>query len=111
MASGFRSKGHFKAAIYIPLWGTRSLPTLIPEEPYFVTRMRDNACYEVIDERPIPQRRRILTDQIIRLIGVGRMLERQLRGILQAKDPVVSLSNPHENQLKSPSQPADSTSI
>ena len=43
-------------------------------------------------------------------IGVGRMLERQLRGMLQAKDPVVSLSNPHENRLKSPSQPADSTS-
>lgn len=35
-------------------------------------------------------------------IGVGRMLERQLRGMLQAKD--------HENRLKSPSQPADSTS-
>ena len=43
-------------------------------------------------------------------IGVGRMLERQLRGILQAKDPVVSLSNPHENRLKLPPQPADSTS-
>ena len=38
---------------------------------YFVTRMKENACYEVIEERPIPQRRRILTDQIIRLIGVG----------------------------------------
>jgi IS4 transposase len=38
---------------------------------YFVTRMKENACYEVIEERPVPQHRRILKDQIIRLIGVG----------------------------------------
>ena len=38
---------------------------------YFVTRMKEHACYEVIEERPIPQHRRILTDQIIRLTGVG----------------------------------------
>lgn len=35
-------------------------------------------------------------------IGVGKMLERQLRGVLRA--------NTHENQLKEPSQSADSTS-
>lgn len=58
----------------------------------------------------------LFTDEIAKAIarsggiGVGRMLERQLRGMLQAQDPVVSLSNPHENRLKEPSQPADSTS-
>jgi len=33
--------------------------------------MKGNARYEVIEERPVPQYRRILKDQIIRLIGVG----------------------------------------
>lgn len=57
----------------------------------------------------------LFTDEVAKTIarsggiGVGRMLERQLRGMLQAKDSVVSLSNPHENQLKAPLQPADST--
>lgn len=58
----------------------------------------------------------LFTDEIAKAIarsggiGVGRMLERQLRGILQAQNSVVSLSNPREIRLKSPSQPADSTS-
>lgn len=57
----------------------------------------------------------LFTDEVAKAIarsggiGVGKMLERQLRGMLQAKDSVVSLSNPHENQLKTPLQPADST--
>lgn len=38
---------------------------------YFVTRMKENACYEVIEDRPVPQHRRILKDQVIRLTGVG----------------------------------------
>jgi IS4 transposase len=37
---------------------------------YFVTRMKDNALFEVIEERPLPQRRNIVSDQIIRLTGV-----------------------------------------
>jgi hypothetical protein len=38
---------------------------------FFVTRMKDNAQYEVVEERPVPQNRNILKDQSIRLTGVG----------------------------------------
>lgn len=38
---------------------------------YFVTRMKDNALFEVIEEREPPQNRNILKDQTIRLTGVG----------------------------------------
>ena len=38
---------------------------------YFVTRMKDNALFEVVEEREPPQNRRILKDQIIRLTGPG----------------------------------------
>jgi len=38
---------------------------------FFVTRMKDNAQFEVVEERESPQNRRILRDQIIRLTGVG----------------------------------------
>ena len=38
---------------------------------YFVTRMKDNALFEVVEEREPPQNRGILTDQIIRLTGPG----------------------------------------
>jgi len=34
---------------------------------YFVTRMKDKALYEVVEERPVPQNRNVLKDQIIRL--------------------------------------------
>ena len=37
---------------------------------YFVTRLKDNADYEVVEERPVPQRGNILADRIIRLTGV-----------------------------------------
>jgi hypothetical protein len=37
---------------------------------YFVTRMKDNAIFEVVEEKPIPQNRNILKDQIIRLTGL-----------------------------------------
>ena len=37
---------------------------------YFVTRQKENAVYEVVEERDIPQYRSILSDQIIRLTGV-----------------------------------------
>lgn len=40
---------------------------------YFVTRMKDNALFEVVEERDPPQNRGILTDQIIRLSGPGAM--------------------------------------
>jgi hypothetical protein len=37
---------------------------------FFVTRMKDNALFEVVEEKPIPQNRNILKDQIIRLTGL-----------------------------------------
>jgi IS4 transposase len=37
---------------------------------FFVTRMKDNAVYEVIETRDIPQNRHILKDEVIRLTGV-----------------------------------------
>jgi hypothetical protein len=38
---------------------------------FFVTRMKDNARFEVVEDRPPPQSRNILKDQTIRLTGVG----------------------------------------
>jgi len=38
---------------------------------YFVTRMKDNALFEVVEERTVPQNRHILKDQTIRLTGTG----------------------------------------
>jgi hypothetical protein len=38
---------------------------------FFVTRMKDNALYEVIEQREPPRNRGILKDQTIRLSGVG----------------------------------------
>ncbi len=37
---------------------------------YFVTRLKDNAAYEVVEECQVPANRNILADQIIRLTGV-----------------------------------------
>jgi hypothetical protein len=36
---------------------------------YFVTRLKDNAAFEVVDERSIPEGRNIIADQIIRFTG------------------------------------------
>jgi len=41
------------------------------EGVFFVTRMKDNAVYDVVEEREVPQHRNILKDQIVRLTGVG----------------------------------------
>jgi len=38
---------------------------------YFVTRLKENALYEVVEQRTIPQRSNILSDQVIRLTGVN----------------------------------------
>ena len=40
-------------------------------EVFFVTRMKDNAQFEVLAERAPPQNRNILSDQTIRLTGIG----------------------------------------
>jgi hypothetical protein len=37
---------------------------------FFVTRIKDNAVYQVIEERPVPLHRNIKADQIIKLTGV-----------------------------------------
>jgi hypothetical protein len=37
---------------------------------YFVTRMKDNALYEVLEHRTVPLNRHILADETIRLTGV-----------------------------------------
>lgn len=36
---------------------------------FFVTRMKDNALYEVVGERDVPQNRNILKDELIQLTG------------------------------------------
>lgn len=38
---------------------------------YFVTRMKDNTLFEVVEEHTVPQNRNILKDQTIRLTGAG----------------------------------------
>jgi hypothetical protein len=38
---------------------------------YFVTRMKDNALFEVVEERDMPKNRNIIKDQVIRLTGMG----------------------------------------
>ena len=38
---------------------------------YVVTRMKDNALFEVVEEREVPKHRNILKDQTIRLSGPG----------------------------------------
>ncbi|PJA58197.1 MAG: transposase, partial [Rhodocyclales bacterium CG_4_9_14_3_um_filter_68_10] len=38
---------------------------------YFVTRMKDNTLFEVVEEHPVPQNRNIFKDQTIRVTGVG----------------------------------------
>lgn len=42
---------------------------------FFVTRMKDNALYEVIQQRPVPKNRSVRSDQIIRLCGRGAALK------------------------------------
>ncbi len=38
---------------------------------YFVTRMKDNALYEVVGEKKVPQNRHVLKDELIELRGIG----------------------------------------
>ena len=44
---------------------------------YFVTRMKENARYEVIEQRTPPQNRNILRDEVIRLTGVHAKIPAQ----------------------------------
>jgi hypothetical protein len=38
---------------------------------FFVTRLKDNAAYTVVERRPVPERSAILRDEIIELTGVA----------------------------------------
>jgi hypothetical protein len=40
---------------------------------YFVTRMKDNALYEVVGGKEVPQNRHILKDELIELRGLGAL--------------------------------------
>jgi hypothetical protein len=42
---------------------------LTKRQVYFVTRLKDNAAYEVVEERVVPQNRHVQCDQVIRLSG------------------------------------------
>ncbi len=68
---------------------------------YFVTRMKDNAQFEVVEEREPPQNRNIVTDQTIRLTGTGAHdkcphLLRRVEAIREdTGDTLVFLTNHH----------------
>lgn len=40
---------------------------------WFVTRMKDNALYEIVERRAVPRRGNILSDEIVGLIGPGAL--------------------------------------
>lgn len=69
---------------------------------FFVTRMKDNALFEVIEERKPPQNRGILRDQTIRLTGVGAQekcphLLRRIEAVREDTGEVlVFLTNHHD---------------
>jgi hypothetical protein len=47
---------------------------------FFVTRLKSNAVYEVVEDREVPQERNILQDRVIRLSGdAGKKCEHLLR--------------------------------
>jgi len=66
---------------------------------YFVTRQKDNAVYEVVEEQKVPQNRNILADQIIRFTGPvsGRKCPVELRRIVvwdaKKNEQIVLLTN------------------
>ena len=68
---------------------------------YFVTRMKDNALFEVVEEREVGQNRNILKDQTIRLTGTGAQnkcppLLRRIEAIREdTGDILVFITNHH----------------
>lgn len=47
----------------------RGFARLTESGAYFVTRMKDNALYRVVEERAVPKNRNILKDEIVELTG------------------------------------------
>ncbi len=43
---------------------------LTADEVFFVTRLKDNALYDVVERRPVPARSHVRRDEVIRLTGV-----------------------------------------
>ena len=72
------------------------------QEIFFVTRMKDNAQFEVVQEHEPPQNRGILVDQTIRLTGVGAQdkcphLLRRVEAVrADTGDILVFLTNHHQ---------------
>lgn len=72
------------------------------QEIFFVTRMKDNAQFEVVQEHEPPQNRGILADQTIRLTGVGAQdqcphLLRRVEAVrADTGDILVFLTNHHQ---------------
>lgn len=68
---------------------------------FFVTRMKDNALYEVVEEREPPKNRNIVRDQIIRFSGAGARekcshLLRRVEAVREdTGETLVFLSNHH----------------
>lgn len=68
---------------------------------FFVTRMKDNAQFEVVEEHATPQNRNILKDQTIRLTGTGALekcphLLRRVEAVREdTGDILVFLTNHH----------------
>jgi hypothetical protein len=64
---------------------------------WFVTRMKDNADYEVVERREVPKNRSILADEVIRLTGVNAPKDLRLRRIVvwveEKKDTLILLTN------------------
>jgi hypothetical protein len=71
------------------------------EGVYFVTRMKDNALFEVVEEHEVPKNRNILRDQTIRLSGTGAQekcphLLRRIEAIREdTGDILVFITNHH----------------
>ena len=71
------------------------------KDVFFVTRLKDNAQFEVVEDHEPPQHRHILTDQTIRLTGVGAQakcpqLLRRVEAVRpETGDVLVFLTNHH----------------
>ena len=83
---------------------------------FFVTRIKDNAQFEVVEEHDPPQNRNILKDQTIRLTGTGAHekcphLLRRVEAVREdTGDTLVFLTNPHglvASTVATPPDPQD----
>lgn len=77
----------------------RGFSRLTESGAYFVTRMKDNARYRVVEERTLPKHRNILADEIIELTGMRasqkcpHRLRRVVVWIAEKGESIVLLTN------------------